>query len=186
MRLSGAVIAIVIPLLVVLFRRTHRLYARIGDVLQIGKIPPPPVKRSSLVVVPVNSMSQLTAEAIAAALSLGDDVIAVTVVFPDPWEQEADATFHEQWRQWRPEVPLIRLRTSYRSLAKPLVSYLRSVEAEDRYHRLTVLIPEVHPQHPWRALLYNQRGVILARAIRRGTVNVVICRLRFHARHLAS
>ena len=183
---SGAwLVAIVIPLLVVLFWRIRRLYARIGDMLQIGKIPPPPVKRSSLVIVPVNGMSRLTAEGIAAALSLGDDVIAVTVVFPDPWEQEADATFHEQWKQWRPEVPLIRLRTSQRSLAKPLVSYLRSVEAEDKYHRLTVLIPEVHPQHPWQALLHNQRGAILDRAIRRGTVNVVLCRLRFQVHHLA-
>jgi hypothetical protein len=183
---SGAwLVAVIIPLLVLLFWRIHRLYSRIGALLQIGKVPPPPVKRSSLVIVPVASMSRLTAEGIAAALSLGDDVIAVTVVFADPSDREADASFHEEWNQWRPEVPLIRLRASHRSLTKPLVSYLQAIEAEDKYHRLVVLIPEVQPQRPWQWLLHNQRGVLLDRAIRRGTVNVVLCRLRFRLEELA-
>jgi hypothetical protein len=42
-----------------------------------------------------------------------------------------------------------------------------------------VLIPEVQPSSPWQYLLHNQRGVILDRAIRRGTVSVVLCRLRY-------
>ena len=65
------------------------------------------------------------------------------------------------------------------------MSYLQAVEAEDRYHRLVVLIPEVEPLHPWQALLHNQRGIILDRAIRRGTRNVVLCRLRYSLGTLA-
>ena len=42
-----------------------------------------------------------------------------------------------------------------------------------------VLIPEVQPPRFWDFLLFNQRGAILDRAIRRGTVNVVVCRLRY-------
>jgi hypothetical protein len=37
----------------------------------------------------------------------------------------------------------------------------------------------VEPDKPWEWLLHNQRGVILDRAIRHGTGNVVLCRLRF-------
>jgi hypothetical protein len=59
------------------------------------------------------------------------------------------------------------------------VKYLRQVEDDDRYHRLVVLIPEVQPEHWWRWILYNQRGLVLQRAIQRGTANVVICRLRY-------
>ena len=88
-------------------------------------------------------------------------------------------SFRAQWEAWRPEVPLLTLRSAHRSLGKPLVAYLRSVEAEDRYHRLVVLIPEVEPARPWQWLLHNQRGIILERAIRRGTRNVVLCRLRY-------
>jgi hypothetical protein len=60
------------------------------------------------------------------------------------------------------------------------------VEAEDRYHRLVVLIPEVEPSRAWQWLLHNQRGIILERAVRRGTSNVVLCRLRYRLATLAA
>jgi hypothetical protein len=203
--LAGAwLVAIIIPLLVLLFLTVGRAYGRIGVQLGIGQVPPPPVKQPSLVVVPVMGLSRLTAEGISAALSLGDDVVAVTVVFtgPDgdaddvpgdadpgtgaPTSPAPDAPFHEQWQQWRPDVPLITLRTVHRSLAKPIVHYLRQLEAEDKYHRLVVLIPEVQPTGPLQWLLHNQRGIILDRAIRRGTANVVLCRLRYRLETLAA
>ena len=82
--LAGAwLVAIVIPLLVLLFLAVGRAYERIGVQLGIGQVPPPPVKQPVLVVVPVMGLSRLTAEGISAALSLGDDVVAVTVVYTD-------------------------------------------------------------------------------------------------------
>ena len=54
-----------------------------------------------------------------------------------------------------------------------------------QYHKLVVLIPEVQPRRFWDYLLFNQRGVILDRAIRRGTANVVLCRLRYRLEQLA-
>jgi hypothetical protein len=177
---SGAwLIALVIPLLVLMFWQVNRVYTRIGALLEIGKVPPPPVRTSVLVVVPVAGMSRLTAEAINAALSLGDEVIAVTVVFVDPDDESADAHFREEWQEWHPDVPQVSLRSEHRSLGPPLVQYLKGIEAQDKYHRLVVLIPEVQPARPWLSLLHNQRGGVLERAIRRGTSNVVLCRLRF-------
>jgi hypothetical protein len=167
---------------VLLFLSIGRTYARIGAQLQIGKVPPPPVKEPSLVVVPVSGMSRLTAEGVSTAMSLGDDVIAVTVVFTDEADdpdEVPDVDFRAEWEAWRPEVPLLTLRSAHRSLAKPIVSYLQTVEADDKYHRLVVLIPEVEPSRPWEWVLHNQRGIILDRAIRRGTSNVVLCRLRY-------
>jgi len=124
-------------------------------------------------------------------------VIAVTVVYTDSDSetdsdtdpddgQEPDVSFREEWQRWRPDVPLLTLRSARRSLAKPIVSYLRSVEAQDKYHRLVVVIPEVEPTRPWQWLLHNQRGVILDRAIRRGTRNVVLCRLRYRLETLVA
>jgi amino acid transporter len=186
--LEGAwLVAVIIPLLVLLFVWVRRAYTRIGRMLGIGEIPAAPVKQASLVVVPVAAMSRLAAEGISAALSLGDDVIAVTVVFTDSDDEPApDVSFRDEWKAWRPEVPLITLRTSHRSIARPIVSYLQAIEAEDKYHRLVVLIPEVQPARPWQWLLHNQRGVILDRAIRHGTSNVVLCRLRYRLATLAA
>jgi hypothetical protein len=65
------------------------------------------------------------------------------------------------------------------------VKYLCDLEAKDKYHKLVVLIPEVQPTRFWDYLLFNQRGVILDRAIRRGTANVVLCRLRYRLQQFA-
>jgi len=175
-------VAVMIPLLVLLFLFIAKTYARIGAELGIGKVPPLLPKEPSLVVVPVSGLSRLTAEGIAVAMSLGDDVVAVTVVYTDEADDPADVpdvSFRAAWQAWCPSVPLLTLRSDHRSLAKPIVHYLRSVEADDKYHRLVVLIPEVEPSRWWEWILHNQRGIILERAIRRGTSNVVLCRLRY-------
>jgi hypothetical protein len=171
---------------VLLFGRVHRSYDRIGALLELGRTPKPPSKQKSLVVVPVSGMSRLTAEGISTALSLGDEVVAVTVVFADPEAEAADVSFRQRWEEWHPNVPLITLRSVHRSIARPIVEYLCHLEAEDKYYRLVVLIPEVQPKKFWYYLLFNQRGVILDRAIRRGTANVVLCRLRYRLEQIAS
>ena len=66
---AGAwLIVLVIPSLVLLFNRVHRTYDRIGALLGIGQTPEPPAKQKSLVVVPVASLSRLTAAGISTAL----------------------------------------------------------------------------------------------------------------------
>jgi amino acid transporter len=177
-------IVLVIPGLVLLFGRVHRTYGRIGTLLELGQTPKPPSKRKSLVVVPVAGMSRLTAEGISTALSLSDQVVAVSVVFADPEDEAADVSFRQRWEDWHPNVPLITLRSVHRSIARPIVEYLCQLEDDDKYQRLVVLIPEVQPKRFWYYLLFNQRGVILDRAIRRGTANVVLCRLRYRLEQL--
>ena len=185
--IAGAwLIVLVIPGLVLLFGRVHRSYDRIGALLELGRTPEPPAKRKSMVVVPVSGMSRLTAEGISVALSLGDEVVAVTVVFADPEAEAADVSFRQRWEEWHPNVPLITVRSARRSIARPIVAYLGQLEAEDKYQRLVVLIPEVQPEKFWQYLLFNQRGMILGRAIRRGTANVVLCRLRYRLGQIAS
>jgi hypothetical protein len=164
----------------------HRTYDRIGALLGIGQTPKRPARLKSLVVVPVAGISRLTTEGISTALSLSDDVVAVSVVFADPDEEAADVSFRQRWENWHPNVPLVTLHSVHRSIAKPIVKYLCQLEADDKYHRLVVLIPEVQPKKFWYYLLFNQRGVILDRAIRRGTGNVVLCRLRYRLEQLVS
>ena len=181
-------IVLVIPGLVLLFERIGRTYARIGALLELGKTPKPPTTRRSLVVVPVASISRLTAEGISTALSIGDAVVAVRVCFADPEDEAADVAFHRHWEQWHPNVPLVTLRTAHRSISRPIVQYLCQLEDEntDQYQSLVVLIPEVQPKRLWDYILFNQRGVILDRAIRRGTASVVLCRLRYRLEQFAA
>src|SRR5271166_3678666 len=178
-------IVLVIPGLVLMFNQVHRTYDRIGAMLELGQMPKPPAKLKSLVVVPVSGISRLTAEGISAALSLGDDVVAVNVCFADAEDKAAEESFRHRWEEWKPNVPLVTLHTMHRSISRPIVKYLCQLEDEDKYHRLVVLIPEVQPPKVWDYLLFNQRGAILERAIRRGTVDVVLCRLRYRLEQFA-
>jgi amino acid transporter len=179
-------VVIVVPLLVLMFNRIHSTYWRIGLILGLGTNPPQPRKRSSLVVVPVSALSRLTEEGISAALSLGNEVRAVTVSFTDEADEEAEAQFRQRWQAWHPDVPLVTLVSEHRSLGPPIVHYLQGLEKDMPEERLVVLIPEVQPNRPWLRVFFNQRGTVLNRAIRRGTSNVVICRLRFRLAALAA
>jgi amino acid transporter len=172
-------VVIVIPLLVLMFHRIHATYDRIGVLLELGKQPPPPQRRTSMVVVPVAEVSRLTAEAISTALSIGDEVTAVTVCYADPEDEATDARFRDRWQAWHPNVPLVTLHSRHRSLGPPITQYLQQLEAEHRHDRLLVLISEVRPARRWQWILHNQRGGVLQRAIQRGTTDVVIGRLRF-------
>ncbi|MGV4986229.1 APC family permease [Streptomyces sp. NRAIS4] len=171
-------IVIALPLLVAAFVAVHRAYGRIGERLGLGRIPQAPHRERSLVVVPVSTLSRLTSEALSAAGSLGDEVRAVTVCYPDPEDRAQLHALERAWAQWNPGVPLIRLSCARRSLGRPIAAYVREVAAAEPGTRVTVLIPEAEPERLWQRLLQNQRGAIVAHAVRRET-DAVICRLRF-------
>jgi len=172
------IVVIVVPLLVVTFMAIHRTYHQIGQLLGIGSLPPPPHQQHATIVVPVGSLNRLTGEAITAALSLGDQVVAVYICYGDE-EDDQTRRFQQAWDQWDHQVPLEILYSPHRSLGAPIVDYLRKREQEDPSRRLVVLIAELEPMRPWQWILHNQRGLVLDRAIRNGTDNVVICRMRF-------
>jgi amino acid transporter len=179
-------VVIVIPLLVLMFGRVHTIYGRIGAVLGIGLVPPPPERRSAMVVVPVAGMSRLVQAGISVALSIGDEVVAVTVCYDDIEDTEKTSRLYRQWEEWNPGVPLVTLHSAQRSLGQPIVEYLREQEREQTHDQLVVLIPEVQAAHPWQRVLHNQRGFVLEQAIQGGTQNVVICRLRYRLAQVAA
>lgn len=169
-------IVIALPLLVLAFEAVRRAYARIGERLGVGRVPDPPHRDRSVVVVPVSGLSRLTGEALGAAASLGDEVRAVTVCYPDAEDRAQAHDLERAWAEWNPGVELIPLPSAHRSLGRPIAAYVRA--AAEPGTRVTVLIPEVEPERLWQRLLQNQRGAVVAHAVRRDT-DAVICRLRF-------
>ncbi len=171
---AGAwVVVVAIPALILLFIRIAHYYRDVGVELGLGQTPPVPTAEPSLVVVPVMAVSKMTAAALARALSLGDEVVAVSVQFDD----EAAAALREEWDRWHPGVALTVLRSPSRSITKPMLSYLRSLRLQARSSVL-VLIPEVEPKKWRHQLLQNQRGIILANVLRRHC-EVTVARIAF-------
>jgi len=127
------------------------------------------------VIVPVGSISKLTEHALRAALSLGDDDVAVSV-HPEAGQS---AAFRAEWDRWNPGVRLDTLASPHRSLVHPIVSYVRQAQqARQGNRQIAVLIPEVQPRR-WRyRILQNQRGLLLATVLRAST-DVVICTIPY-------
>ncbi|GAA2345626.1 putative amino acid permease [Streptomyces caniferus] len=171
-------IVIALPLLVLAFERVHHAYGQIGRSLELGRIPDAPHQDHSLVIVPVSGLSRLTREALGAAASLGDEVHAVTVVHTDPEDRRAAEALRRDWELWNPGTDLIAVESAARSLGRPFAAYVRELTSRHPDSRITVLIPEAEPAHLWQRLLQNQRGGVVAHALRRDT-DAVICRLRF-------
>ncbi|MEU5310974.1 APC family permease [Streptomyces sp. NPDC021562] len=171
-------VVVMLPLLVAAFVAVHRAYGRIGERLGLGRIPEAPHRERSLVLVPVSTLSRLTSEALTAASSLGDEVRAVTVCYPDPEDRAALHALERSWAAWNPGVLLVPLSCERRSLGRPIAAYVREVTAAEPGTQVTVLIPETEPERLWQRLLQNQRGAVVAHAVRRET-DAVICRLRF-------
>jgi len=172
---GGWVVAVSVVAFITLFRRIHRYYERAAELLGLGTIPPKPhPSAGALVIVPVTSISRLTARALSEALSLCPEVEAVTVVLSDGDEEVVD-TLSRRWDEWDPGVPLRVLRTDYSSVVDPIVAFIDEERAR-RNDQVVVLIPVVVPTHlPYR-VLHNHIEVLLSAALRTRT-DIIVARV---------
>lgn len=176
--MQGAwIVLIAVPLFVVLFLRIHAYYQRAALELGIGTIPDKPLARPTLVIVPVNNISQLTRFAISEAMSLSSDVLAVTVV-PDSADEVSGYSeeLEREWELWSPGPKLRSLHTEFSSIVNPIVDFIdHELTLGDR--QIVVLIPMVVPNH-WRyRLLHNQLDLVLSAALSKHA-HVVVARVR--------
>ena len=172
--LEGAwVVMIAMPLLMVLFARIEGYYGGVAAELKLGRTPPHPRRRESIVIVPASSANRLTERAVSAALSLGGTVVAVAVAGDEP---ECER-IRREWSEWDPGVAIEVLLDPHRSLVRTVLRYVKSIEDADA--TITVLIPEILPRKRRHEILHNQRGRLLASALKART-DVVIATLPFH------
>ncbi|HUC38078.1 MAG TPA: APC family permease [Acidimicrobiales bacterium] len=173
------VVVIAVPGFVLLFRRIESYYRRAGRELGLGNLPPKPRAEHTLVVVPVAGISRLSAHALGEAMSLSDDVVAVTVVHESA-DEPADGIFggpgdiEEQWRRWDPGVRLEVIRTEYASVVDPIVRFIDDRRCEGQ--NVVVLIPVVVPARLRYRALHNHLDVVLSAALR-GRSDVVVARV---------
>jgi hypothetical protein len=160
------VVVIAVPAFVLLFTRIHRYYERAGRAMGLSAIPGQPRPVPSVVVVPVADVSRPAQHAISEALSLSDDVIAVTVAIDAPGHDGDPARdIQERWARWNPGPPLKVLRTEYSSVAAPILEFLDELHAQ-RQEQIVVLIPVAVPDRARYRLLQNHYDLVLSNALR--------------------
>jgi amino acid transporter len=171
---GGWVVVVAVPLFILLFHRIHRYYESVARLLGFGSVPPMPHAVKTLVIVPITTVSRLASSALSEALSLGDEVMAVTVVLGDDGDAKAD-DLRRQWEAWHPGVPLRVLHTDYASVIDPMVALIDEQRArQDR--QIVVLIPVVVPTRLRYRVLHNHVDRALSAELRHRT-DVVVARV---------
>jgi hypothetical protein len=166
-------VVIAVPLFIVLFVRTHLYYVRVAKLLGFDVIPDKPVKSRTQVIVPVTMVSFLVERAVSEALSLGQEVICVTVVM-DGGEGDTgrERQIRDEWAKWNPGVSLRVLHTQYASVVEPIVAFIDDVRSKSD-DQIVVLIPVVAPRHLRHRLLHNHIDSVLTAALKKRTDLVV-------------
>jgi hypothetical protein len=154
------IIILLIPVLVVIFKATHRHYQHVADQLSLkgwkGE-----ARQRSTVLVPIGGVQRAVLQAVAYAHSLSDDVRALFV------DTDANATdrVRADWEKWGGATKLVILQSPYRSLMEPLLEYIDQLQAANPNDYVTVILPEFVPAQWWQHLLHNQRALLIKGAL---------------------
>jgi len=172
----GAWIPVVmIPAIVMIFRRIHRHYDRTDRILAAD--PGQKVRRrTNTVVVLVGKVTKGSLTALAYARSLNPDRLVAVTVVASPEEQEE---ITDMWRDHQIPVELVTLYSPYRELARPIVSYLDDLDDRHEDDFVTVVVPEFSLEHWYQKLLHNQSALLLRTRLR-SRPNTVVTSVPFH------
>ena len=171
--------ALVIPLLVLLFKGIHRHYQTVDRALSVEPgIKIPEIQHTVAVLVgPKVHLGVI--QAIAYAKSLRPDFLHAVSVSHDA---DQTAELRAQWERFEIDVPLDVLESEYREITRPLLEYIEELDKRWSSDVVTVIIPELVVRRWWQQLLHNQtalliKGQLLFRK------NVVVTDVPYHLRH---
>jgi hypothetical protein len=120
-------------------------------------VPGRPVRH--VVVVLVSAVHNATMRALEYARLLSSDELRVMHVSLD---SQATDTVVADWREWDPGHPLEVVASPFRSLTRPVQSYVRELTA-DANTVVTIVLPEFVVESWWRQFLHNQSALALKR-----------------------
>jgi len=162
--MDGAwMVVLLIPILVLIFKRIHAHYLAVGKELSlIGQAPPfklEPIKHT--VVVPISGVHRGVIDALRYAMSISNDVRACYVEI----DQETTERMKAEWQKWAGEVPFVVLKSPYRSVITPLLQYIDDLEQVTHDEMITVVIPEFVTAKWWHQVLHNQTAFLIRAAL---------------------
>lgn len=149
--------AVVIPLMVLLFRAIKRHYAGLGAALRLTEVERAREISNTMIVL-VGGLHRGTVSGIEFAKSLRPDhLIAVHIC-----ETEADGeAMAARWAEYEEDVELDIVVDPYRNLRGTVHRFVAEVEQRWNDDRITVVIPEFVVHRWWEHLLHNQAALFL-------------------------
>ena len=169
--IEGAwLVVVIVPLLVVTFIVMHRHYDEVATELSLEGFEGPPHFQHT-VLVPIGDLHRGVVRALQYAKTLAGPNVAVRAVFVEA-DPARTRRLEERWVQWGLGVPLVVLTSPYRSLLRPLLEYIDTIQARGDDHMVTIVVPEFLPRKWWQHVLHNQTALLIKAALlfRRNTV----------------
>lgn len=171
------IILLLIPSFVLIFLKIHKHYLSVGRELSLfGKNPHfklEPIENK--VIIPVSGIHLGVIDALRYAISISKDIRACYVE-TDPNTTER---LKGEWKKWAHEIPLVILRSPYRSVVAPLLDYFDELSKTTQGAMITVIIPEFITKKWTYQVLHNHTALLIRTALlfRRGKV---ITSVRYH------
>jgi amino acid transporter len=173
--LEGAwIVLLLIPLIVAVFKATHRHYQHVASELTLRGYEPQ-TRIHNTVLIPIGGLQRAVVEALRYAETLSDDVRAIYV---DVNSATTDQ-LRKDWNAWGGRVNLVVLPSPYRSLMEPLLEYIEQAAAEKANDYVTVILPEFVPKRWWQHLLHNQTSLLIKGALL-FRPNIVVTSVPYH------
>jgi amino acid transporter len=174
----GAWIVIaLIPCLVAVFLAIHRHYEDVAHQLSIEGAEPEPPAAAPIVLVLIGDVHRGVLPALRYARALSPAARALYVeVNPDNTRRLED-----RWGKWGNGLPLVVLRSPYRSVVGPFLEYLDHLQRGAPDRLITIILPEFVPARWWQHLLHNQTALLIKGALlfRHG---VIVTNVPYHLR----
>lgn len=147
-----------LPVVIYGFTRIHAHYGNVAEELRIDPAIELPVTKGNIIVLPVAGVNRIVLNTISYAKSISDNIVAVYVAFDDDDAHRME----KKWEEWDSGVRLVVLKSSYRSILRPLAKFIDTVErkkAETDY--ITVMIPQFITSSWWHNILHNQSSLVI-------------------------
>ncbi|ANZ99196.1 amino acid permease [Carnobacterium divergens] len=169
---------VIMPIMLYIFYKIHDHYKKIALQLRIEQSVPVTYKGNTVVVL-ISNVTQVTNEALNYAKSIGDNIIAMHVSFDENPEKEEE--FATEFREKYPDVRLVNLHSSYRTIIAPVLRFVKLVQKKSskQGYTTTVLIPQFVPKKPWQHILHNQTSLRL-RAALMSKENIIVSIYSYH------
>ena len=162
--------AVLIPLIVMVFLRVNRHYAKVREALVVDEFARVGPRHAHTVVVLVGGVNRGVLRALAYGRSMSPDtLIAVSVVTSSEEEQ----ALLESWERHEIPVELRTMFSPFRDITQPVLTILDELDDERPDDVVTVVLPEFVVEHWWDQALHNQSALMLKSALRQRPNTVI-------------
>jgi len=179
--IEGAwVVALIIPLLVVLFDQINKHYERVADSLSTRGLAEQDLDTvADVALVPIADVHRGTLQALQYAKRLSDDVRAVCIA-TSPEMRERVQRRWARFPKLTEGVELVIIEYDFRDVLEPLIEYIEKVNFEEfSGEMITIVIPEFIAESAPARLLHNQTANILRGRLRH-LIDVIVIDVPYH------